>query len=81
FGLKENDIPVEARIVSVADVYDSLRSERPYKRGYSHEESYDIITCGDIKTKPEQFDPKILELFKKYNREIEEIYKNASGQN
>lgn len=81
FGLKENDIPVEARIVSVADVYDSLRSERPYKRGYSHEESYDIITCGDIKTKPEHFDPKILELFKKYNREIEEIYKNASGQN
>ena len=36
-------IPVEARIVAVADVYDALRSERPYKRAYSHPESLEIM--------------------------------------
>ncbi|KAF0217438.1 MAG: response regulator [Geobacteraceae bacterium] len=42
-GLKGNNIPLEARIVAVADVYDALLSERPYRKGCSQEETIGII--------------------------------------
>ncbi|KLO24918.1 MULTISPECIES: HD-GYP domain-containing protein [unclassified Marinitoga] len=74
FGLKGEEIPIEARIVALADVYDALRSERPYKDEYTHKETYNIITNGDFKTKPDIFDPKILNIFKKYHKEFDKIY-------
>ena len=36
-GLKGDDIPISAQVVSVADVYDALTSDRVYKRAFSHE--------------------------------------------
>lgn len=72
YGLKGKEIPVEARIVSLVDVYDALRSERPYKRSLSHIESINIILNGDGRTTPEQFDPEILKVF----IEVVEKFKN-----
>ncbi len=68
-GLKGEDIPLEARIVKIADVFDALTTERPYKRAFSFEEAIKIMVEGDGRTKPEHFDPKLLEIF------VEEIKK------
>jgi HD-GYP domain-containing protein (c-di-GMP phosphodiesterase class II) len=73
-GLAGENIPIEARIVALADVYDSLRSKRTYKPALSHDEAYKIIVEGDIKTQPTHFDPKILEIFKEYHLEFKNIY-------
>ncbi|HED34137.1 MAG TPA: HD domain-containing protein [Gammaproteobacteria bacterium] len=42
-GIKGNDIPIEARIVAVADVFDALVSERPYKEAWSNERAFEIL--------------------------------------
>ena len=42
-GLRETEIPLVARIMSIVDVYDALTSERPYKKPFSHEKSMAII--------------------------------------
>jgi putative nucleotidyltransferase with HDIG domain len=56
---KGEDIPVEARIISVADVYDSLISDRPYRKGISPYEARDIILKGE----GTHFDPRIVRAF------------------
>lgn len=71
-------IPLSARIVTLADVYDALRSPRSYKVGFSHEKAYDIIVNGDGRVMPSHFDPEILEIFKKYHLKFEEIFKRLS---
>ena len=58
-GLSGEEIPLAARITSVADVYDALRRERSYKRAWSHEEAVTFISDGA----GTQFDPQIVELF------------------
>ena len=58
-GLCGEDIPIEARIVAVADVYDALTSDRPYRKAYSRAEAVEIMTCMEAST----FDPKISEQF------------------
>jgi putative nucleotidyltransferase with HDIG domain len=56
---KGKDIPIEARIISVADVYDALVSDRPYRKGLSPFEARDIILKGEGK----DFDPQIIRAF------------------
>jgi putative nucleotidyltransferase with HDIG domain len=56
---KGEDIPIEARILSVADVYDSLISDRPYRKGHSPFEARDIILKGE----GSDFDPRIIRAF------------------
>ena len=73
-GLSGDNIPLSARIVSVADVYDALRSARPYKRGLSHEESMDIILKGDGRTDPAHFDPRLLSAFKTAHEQLKQAY-------
>ncbi len=78
FKLKGEEIPLSARIVSIADVYDALRSRRPYKPALPHEEAYKIMTEGDSKLRPYHFDPDVFEAFKKLHKRFEEIYEELS---
>ncbi len=59
-GLKGESIPLEARIMAVADVYDALRHQRPYKKPFSHKESCAIILAGE----GTHFDPLVVEAFR-----------------
>ncbi len=56
---KGEDIPIEARILSVADVYDALVSDRPYRKGLSPFEARDIIVKGE----GSDFDPRVIRAF------------------
>lgn len=73
-GLKGEAIPLSARIMNLCDIYDALRSKRPYKQPYSHERAVEIISCGDGRTQPEHFDPTILAVFMRIRRAFEEIF-------
>jgi|GEM_PF-6931850 len=59
YGLKEEGIPLSARIVAVSDVYDALRSKRVYKEAFPHELSCQII-AGEAGN---HFDPRIIDAF------------------
>lgn len=58
-GISKGDIPLEARIICVADTYDAMTSDRPYRKGLSHEEAIVEI----VKFKGIQFDPEIVDSF------------------
>ena len=56
-GLFGEEIPISAQIVSIADVYDALISERAYKKAFSHEKALEMIVNGECGT----FNPLLLE--------------------
>lgn len=58
-GLKGEDIPVAARIVAVADVFDALTSERPYKHAWSVDEALNFMR----QQSGQHFDPTVVEVF------------------
>lgn len=62
-GLRGTDIPMAARLMQICDVYDALRSRRPYKPDMEHAQAVDIIVLGDGRTQPEHFDPAVLACF------------------
>ena len=68
YGLSGDDIPISAQIVSIADIYDALTSERVYKRAYSYDEAYDMITSGQCGA----FSEKIMGCFAKCRERFEE---------
>ncbi len=76
-GLKGEKIPFEARILAVADAFDALTTEKPYRRAYSVEEAKEILKNGAGK----QWDPEVarvaVETLEKINRqpEIASFYK------
>ena len=79
-GLKGEEIPLEARIVSICDCYDALRNSRVYKPNYDHEGALGIITKGDDRMKPEHFDPKVLAAFLKLAPVFDELYLKMNDQ-
>jgi putative two-component system response regulator len=67
-GLKGENIPLCARIMSIADVYDALRSKRCYKPSFSHEDSCRIIIEG----RETQFDPAVVDAFEEIHKQFNE---------
>lgn len=72
-GLKGDDIPISAQIVSVADVYDALVNERVYKDAYPKDKAFNMIMAGECGT----FSQKILECFKKVRTRFEQVGEQA----
>ena len=73
-GIEGENIPLSARIVALADVYDALTSERPYKRAFPHDEAVKII----LQERGKHFDPLLVDVFLKLADEIEDI-RNQEG--
>ena len=65
-GLKGDDIPISAQIVSVADCFDALTTKRIYKDAYTAQQAYDMILNGECGA----FSPKILDAFKQVKDEF-----------
>lgn len=70
-GLRGEEIPISAQIVSVADVYDALVSRRVYKEPYSHDEAMEMILSGECGS----FNEMLLVCLKDVEEEIKEIYR------
>jgi hypothetical protein len=68
-GLTGNEIPLAARIVAIADVYDALSSRRVYKEAFPHEKCVEIIKDGAGKS----FDPEIVAVFLALQSEFGDI--------
>ena len=60
-GIKGEEIPIGARIISIADVYQSLTSDRPYRKAFTKEKAMKILKSGS----GTQFDPRITGVFLK----------------
>lgn len=68
-GVAGSEIPIEGRIVAIADVFDALTSERPYKKAWSIEKSVELLKSESGK----HFDPKLVSLFLEKMPEILQI--------
>ena len=73
-GKRGEEIPLSARIMNIADQYDALRSKRPYKPALEHDSVMQIITQGDGRTLPSNFDPTVLSAFQACSENFREIY-------
>lgn len=69
-GLSGTEIPLPARIMAIADVYDALITKRPYKPAFSHTETVKILLEGDRITQPGHFDPQLLSCFERVHEQF-----------
>ena len=67
-GLVGDEIPISAQIVSLADVYDALISERAYKKGFTHERTIEMILGGECGI----FNPILIECFMEIEQKIKQ---------
>ena len=77
-GKRAEEIPLAARIMYICDIYDALRSKRPYKTALDHSRVVEIITRGDGRTHPEHFDPDIFAIFEKSHQVFCDIFETTS---
>lgn len=75
-GLKEESIPLEGRILGISDAYDSMREDKIYKKGLSHEEAIEIIKSE----MGVSFDPNITKIFLENEAKFNEIF-NGTKEN
>lgn len=75
-GLSGKQIPLSARIVAVADVYDAMRSKRCYKGSIVHEE----VSSAIVEDSGKHFDPEIVQAFLQLKSSFDEVYADMSEQ-
>ena len=75
--LKELEIPLEGRLMAIADVYDALITVRPYKKAFTHEESCKIIE----ESSGTHFEPQLVEVFKKIKDEFKKAAFDSDPEN
>ena len=75
-GLKGENIPLSARIVAVADVYDALTSKRPYKPAFDHDEAVAIIREG----RGSHFDPDLVDVFLKLGHRFDTVRRDLTNR-
>ncbi|CZE46175.1 CHASE2 domain-containing protein [Campylobacter geochelonis] len=68
-GLKGDEIPIEGRLMALADVYDALISKRHYKEAFSYEKAEDFI----VKNKGSHFDPMVVDAFVALKKEFKKV--------
>ncbi|MDE5592339.1 MAG: diguanylate cyclase, partial [Clostridiales bacterium] len=77
-GLKEDEIPIGAQVVALADVYDALTSKRVYKDGFSHEKAVEMIQNGECGA----FNPLILQCLDDIKDDLRSaLHMESPGQN
>ena len=76
-GLKGDEIPISAQVVSLADVYDALVGERVYKKAYSHEKAIQMILNGECGA----FNPILLECLLDIQDRIKRKVKGSTQEN
>ncbi len=75
-GLSQTEIPLSARMMAVVDVYDAIRSVRPYKPALSHEQAFAILQ----ECRGRHFDPEIVDVFLSFDREVQHIRQQLDDQ-
>mgnify|MGYP001712328492 CR=1 FL=1 len=73
-GLKGEEIPIAAQVVSIVDVYDALTSPRVYKKAYSHEKAMQMILTGECGV----FQPLLLDCFCDIQEEVRKVTQEKS---
>lgn len=73
-GKKRYEIPLSARILAIADVYDALRIKRSYKKAFSHEEALNMI----VAEKNKSFDPVLIDIFVENSDKMDEAYNSIT---
>ena len=69
-GLSGSEIPLDGRIVCIADVFDALTTKRPYKVPWPLDRAYDLLRSEREK----QFDPDLVDAFVSNSGQVEQIY-------
>jgi putative two-component system response regulator len=75
-GLAGQDIPLQGRLLAIADVYDALVSDRPYRAAMTHEKAVEIITDD----KGVRFDPALIDIFLSVSDEFEKVSMQFKAQ-
>ncbi len=74
--IKGNNIPLDARILSIADAFDAMTSNRSYRQEISVEEAFNRLEAG----KGTQFDPYLIELIQQVKHKYKEIHNNYNNE-
>jgi putative nucleotidyltransferase with HDIG domain len=76
YHLKGEEISLPGRVVTLADVYDALRSPRDYKPGLSHEAVCGMIFADQGRTRSGQFDPRLLDVLRREGESLSSFYES-----